>query len=89
MTLLTPACPSIRATPAVAPSSEVRQARQVLQQRTLILLFGLKQRRPFLELDENERVDRRRQMRERLAVLRASVAASPISAGLNCIVPLG
>jgi hypothetical protein len=40
----------------------------VLQQRTLITLFRLKQRRPLLQLDENEGVDRRRQMHERLAV---------------------
>jgi len=36
----------------------------VLQQRALISMFGLEQRRPLLQLDENGRVQGRRQMRE-------------------------
>src|SRR5262249_36269883 len=46
-----------------------RHARQMFEERTLIALLRGEERRPLLELDENEGVDGRRQTREHLAVL--------------------
>src|SRR5712664_1774366 len=46
--------------------SASRQTREVFQERALVPLLRAKQQGPFLELDENEGVDRRRQTCEHL-----------------------
>jgi hypothetical protein len=45
------------------------QLRQVLEQRALVAPLGREQRRPFLQLDEDERMDGRRKAAQRVAVL--------------------
>jgi hypothetical protein len=45
-----------------------RETREDLQERSLVASLGAEEHRPFLELDEDERVNRRRQTLEELCV---------------------